>query len=192
MIVIKFSTRTDRPNQRYFFHTLTKNVDEDKIVKIIPNTLRGFFEVCFLLDVLDKQPEAVNEWLANILSYISEDLTSEDLYKIVYSMDFLYTKASLQEHELTRLVASINSVFNRIASFAQIDGSYRSDINSSPLDETRNCLFAINLLEDLSQDILHYYKYRKNLKTIEKIYQTVPNVTRTSQFIQNQEAASQH
>lgn len=57
---------------------LQKVIDEEKLVKIIPKTLGGFFKVCFILDHLNKIPENVNLWLVYLLSYVNTKLTLKD------------------------------------------------------------------------------------------------------------------
>ena len=54
----------------------------------------------------------------------------------------------------------------------------------APLEDTRYSLFAINILEDLTQDILFYYGKQAGLKPVKKIYQTVPFWHKTFKFIQ--------
>ncbi len=64
----------------------------------------------------------------------------------------------------------------------QNDGSYKSSLTSSPLDETRYVLFSINLLEDLIQDMIYYYSVTK-LKPVKKIYENVRDVEKTYRLI---------
>jgi hypothetical protein len=52
----------------------------------------------------------------------------------------------------------------------------------SPLEETRHALFSINLLEDLSQDMIFYYSV-KELKPIKRIYENVQDVEKTYKLI---------
>ena len=153
-------------------HLLQKVVDEEKIVKIIPNNLESFFKICFILNNLNKAPMNTNLWLIYLLSYISEQNTTEDLYKVLYCIDFLYSKSKLEKNELSKLISGILKCENLIKKFEQKDGTFKSSFELSPKDEIRYALFSINLLEDLIQDIIHYYKTDK-LKPIQKIYQSI-------------------
>lgn len=162
---------------------LQKNIDEEKLIKIIPNSLESFFTVCFLLDTMQKIPESLNTWLVYVLSYINKNSSSEDIFKIVYCMDFLYTKTELPPNELQLVTNAITDLLSILKSLAQPNGSYSSDKHLSPVEETRYCLFAINLLEDMSQDILHYYPSAKTLQAIKKIYENVPRLQKTVKFI---------
>jgi hypothetical protein len=157
-------------------------IDENKIVKIIPKDLDSFFRVCFILDNLNKIPQNANLWLIYLLSYINESISLEDISKIVYCIDFLYSKIELQQNELTPLIGKIKELIRMISGFYQNDGSYKSSLTSSPLDETRYALFSINLLEDLIQDMIYYYSVTE-LKAVKKIYENVMDVEKTYRLI---------
>ena len=153
-------------------------IDENKIVRIIPNDLNSFFKVCFILDNINKIPQNANLWLVYLLSYVNKDVLLEDISKIVYCIDFLYSKIELSPNELTQLVDKIKELFKKIKILYKEDGSYRSSLKASPLDETRYALFSINLLEDLTQDIL-FYCSTPELKPIKKIYENIDNIEKT-------------
>jgi len=153
-------------------------IDENKIVKIIPKDMDSFFKVCFILDNLNKIPQNANLWLVYLLSYINKDTSLEDISKIVYCIDFLYSKIELKPNELTQLISRVKELIEKIKGLYQNDGSYKSSLVSSPLDETRYALFSINLLEDLIQDIIYYYSITE-LEPITKIYENVRDVEKT-------------
>jgi len=153
-------------------YLLQSVIDEDKTVKIIPKDLDSFFKVCFVLDNLNKVPENVNLWLIYLLSYINRKIDSAKLAKIIYSIDFLYSKTTLKEHELDQFVSKVQQLLNYIHSIERKDGTYRSSLKISPIEEVRNCLFSINLLDDLTQDAIYYYKI-SSLKPIKKIFENV-------------------
>lgn len=138
--------------------------------------------MCFILDNLNKIPQNANLWLVYLLSYINKDVSLEDISKIVYCIDFLYSKIVLEPNELTQLIGKVKELIGMINGFYQNDGSYKSSLTSSPLDETRYALFSINLLEDLVQDIIFYYS-TKELKSIKKIYENVEDVEKTYKLI---------
>lgn len=169
-------------NKDKLSYLLQQVIDEQKIVKIIPNDLDSFFKVCFILDNLNKVPHNVNLWLVYLLSFISSKNTTEDLSKIVYCIDFLYSKTDLKPNELKSLIEKIQECFNLLSSFEKEEGSFKSSVNLSPIDEVRYALFAINLLEDLNQDLIFYYKV-KELKPVKKIYQNLHFIQKTYNFI---------
>lgn len=158
-------------------------IDENKIVKIMPKTLDGFFKVCFILDHLEKTPENANLWLVYLLSYVDQKLNSYELFQLIYCLDFLYPRIELKKNELNLLVKDINEIPNKIKNFVKKDGSYQSDKRLAPIEDTRYSLFVINIIEDLIQDILYYYGNKINLKSITRIYQNIPNLDLTFNFI---------
>jgi hypothetical protein len=169
-------------NKDKLSYLLQSIIDENKIVKIIPKDLDSFFKICFILDNLNKIPQNANLWLVYLLSYINGDIHLEDISKIVYCIDFLYSKIELKPNELTQLIGKVKELMRMIDGFYQNDGSYKSSLASSPIDETRYALFSINLLEDLIQDLIFYFSV-KELKPIRKIYENVRDVGKTYELI---------
>jgi hypothetical protein len=165
-------------NKEKLSHLLQRVIDENKIVQIIPKDLDSFFKVCFILDNINKIPRNANLWLAYLLSYISNDVTLEEVSKIVYCIDFLYSKIQLKPNELARLVSSVRDLLMKVKIYHKKDGSYRSSLEVSPIDETRYALFSINLLEELIQDLIFYYSVTE-VEPIKKIFENVENVEKT-------------
>lgn len=157
-------------------------IDENKIVTIIPKDLDSFFKVCFILDNLNKIPQNANLWLIYLLSYINKNIFLEDISKIVYCIDFLYSKIELKPNELNQLISRVKELMRKIKEFRQDDGSYKSSLKTSPLDETRYALFSINLLEDLIHDMIYYYSVTE-LEPIKKIYENVGDIEKTYELI---------
>ncbi len=124
-----------------------------------------------------------NLWLIYLLSFIDEKLNSYELFQLVYSLDFLYPRVELKENELRKLVAGLKQIKDQVIGFSKEDGSFQSDKTLSPLDDTRYSLFVINIIEDLIQDLLYYYGNNLDLEPIVSIYQTVPQVDKTFEFI---------
>jgi len=178
-------------NKDELSYLLQSVIDENKIVKIIPKDLDGFFKVCFILDNLNKIPQNANLWLIYLLSYVSENLSLEEASKVVYCIDFLYSKIELQSNELSQLVNKTKELKERIKSLYQSDGSYKSSLTASPLDETRYALFSINLLEDLIQDMIYYYSVTE-LEPVKKIYENVKDIRKTYKLITEAETAKSH
>ncbi len=169
-------------NKEKLSYLLQQVIDEQKIVKIIPNDLDGFFKVCFILDNLNKVPQNINLWLVYLLSFISDKSTTEDLSKIIYCIDFLYSKTDLKQNELKSVIEKVKECFKLLQSFEQKDGSFKSSVDFSPIDEIRNALFSINLLEDLTQDLIFYYK-AEGLTPITKIYQSLSFINNTHALV---------
>lgn len=169
-------------NREKLSHLLQGVVDEKKLVKILPDDLDSFFKVCFILDHVNKIPQNANIWLVYLLSYINDSSLLENICKISYCIDFLYSKIELKSNELSLLTHKITELLTSIKAFSQKDGSCRSSLKLSPLEETRYALFSINLLEDLIQDLIFYYPI-SDLKPIEKIYENVEDIDSTYTII---------
>jgi hypothetical protein len=178
--ILDFQHQLIEINKESLSKLLQSVIDKEEIVKIIPKDLDSFFKVCFILDNINKVPENANLWLIYILTYINNELSLEKIYKILYCIDFLYSKIELQKNEAKQLIPKIEELTKLIKSFYKNDGSYTSEYTVSPLEETRYALFSINLLEDIIQDIIYYYpQWSKNLKPINKIYQNVEDIEKT-------------
>ena len=147
-------------------------VDEKKIVQMIPDNLDNFFQVCFILDNLNRVPKNANIWLIYLLSFLNEKTTTRGIYQICYCADFLYSKIDLKSNELETFINKIKEMKLLVKKHEKADGTFQSSISLAPLDEIRYALFAVNILEDLTQDIIFYYKTNK-LEPICKIYQTI-------------------
>ena len=182
LFILDFQHELIDINKENLSHLLQSVIDENKIVKIIPKDLDSFFKVCFILDSINKIPKNANLWLIYLLSYIGENNSLDDTSKITYCIDFLYSKIELKPNELTHLVSKIKEVLKNVKMFYKKDGSYRTSLKISPLDETRYVLFSINLLEDLIQDIIFYYSISE-LKPIKKIYENIEDIEKTYKLI---------
>ena len=183
--ILDFQHQAIEVEEEKLSHLLQQVVDEERILKIIPKTLDGFFKVCFVLNHIDKIPVNCNLWLIYALSFLNQSLNSYQLFQLIYSLDFLYSKTELGQNELGEVVKGLKRIGKVVGDFSKPDGSFRSDKTLAPLDETLYSLFVINILEDLTQDALYYYGGNVGLDPITKIYQTVPNVEKTYEFIKS-------
>ncbi len=181
-IILRFQHELLDITKEKLAHLLEQVIDEKKLVSIVPDDLESFFRVCFILDNFDKSPRNANLWFVYVLSLINEHLSVEDLYKLVYSADFLYAKTELTAHEVELAVDTVSRTLKRVSSLETKEGWYQSGSNLSPLEATRYALFTINLLEDLIQDLIFYY-HVKTLQPIKKIYQSIKNVTKVAEAI---------
>jgi len=182
--ILNFQHELININKDKLSHLLQGVIDEDNIVKIIPKDLDSFFKVCFILDNLNKVPKNANLWLVYLLSYINDDTSLEDISKITYCIDFLYSKIELKPNELTQVISKIRELLKKVKMCYKGDGSYRLSLKVSPLDETRYTLFSINLLEDLVQDMIFYYSVTE-VRPIKKIYENVEEVEKTYKLLKS-------
>ena len=181
--ILNFQHEAIEKEKEKFSHLLQQVVDEEKILKVMPKSLDGFFKVCFTLSHLEKTPVNANLWLVYLLSFLSQKLDSYKIFQLVYNLDFLYSKVDLTQNEIDKLIEGIDFLSKKIKQFSKTDGSFQSSKTLAPLEDTRYSLFAINILEDLTQDILFYYGDNNGLKPVCKIYQTIPQINKTFRFI---------
>ena len=183
--ILEFQNKTIEIEKEKFSYLLQKVLDDEKILTIIPKTLDGFFKICFTLSHLQKIPVNASLWLIYLLSFLNKHLNSYEIFQMIYSLDFLYSKVKLKPNEVAKLIEGLKTLVKRIKEFSNNNGSFQSDKTLSPLEDTRYSIFAINILEDLTQDILFYYEGNADLKPITRIYQTISNVKKTFEFITN-------
>lgn len=164
-------------------YLLQNVIDENKIIKFVPKSLDNFFQICFILDNINRIPENSNLWLIYLLTFFDENLSLKNLAKLIYSLDFLYSKIELKQNEYSSLHDHVLKLFDYVKKSSKRDGTYQSSLLESPLNETRFALFSINLLEDLYQDLIVNYKV--NLEPIQKIYQNVEDLNKTFEVINN-------
>lgn len=184
--ILDFQHKAIEMEKEKLSYLLQQVIDEEKILKIMPKTLDGFFKVCFMLNHIEKTPINANLWLVYVLSFLDQKLNSYELFQLIYSLDFLYPRVELKKNELSRLIDGLRNIDKQIKQLAKADGSFQSDKTIAPLEDTRYSLFVINILEDLIQDILYYYGNNINLQPITHIYQNVLYIDKTFEFISKQ------
>lgn len=182
-LILDFQHEAIEKEEEKLSYLLQLVIDENKILKIIPKTLEGFFRVCFILNHIEKTPVNANLWLIYLLSFLNQRLNSFELFQLVYSLGFLYPRIELRQNELNKLVEGLKQIKGQIIKFSKSNGSFQSDKKISPLDDTRYSLFVINILEDSAQDILYYYGDEIKLPPVSRIFQDIPHLAKTYEFI---------
>lgn len=154
---------------------LQKIVDEKRIFKIMPKTLEGFYRACFLVDRVNDRPENYSLWLVYGTTFCSDKLNSYQFAQLMYSLDFLYHASPdrFGQNELGALAETMKKL-RRYISKIQKDG-LRTSNDLSPLEETVNFLFTVNLYEDMSQELAYSYGIR-DFGPVNKIFQSVDSV----------------
>lgn len=183
IVILDFQHKTIENEEEKLSYLLQQVVDEERILRILPKTLDGFFKVCFVLSHIEKTPVNSSLWLIYLLSFLDQELNSYELFQLVYGLDFLYSKIDLKENELSKLLDGLRQIKDKVNKFSKTDGSFQSDKTFSPLEDTRYSLFVINIFEDLSQDVLYYYGDNVGLQSVTRVYQTLPCVDKTYKFI---------
>lgn len=166
-----------------FSRELQQVVDEEKLLSIVPRTLNGFYRVCYLLDKIGKRPEAPGVWLVYLLSFFSGDMRPVNFARYIYALDFLYFhSADLQENETAALKPALEQAIAYIAGRANAaTGTFSHDPLESAREETRQILFALNLLEDIKQDAVVNLGF--DLAKAAKIFEVLPAAAKTAAFI---------
>jgi len=159
-------------------------IDEENLLVWHPKELLSFFKVCFTLEHLDRTPRNAPLWLVYATSYLRVATSLEEIAWLTFVIDYLYGRipvGGLERNELEILTEALPKIKDVVLGKAQPNGAFISSPRLSPIDETRLALFALNLLEDLFQDMVYYY--HANLPVIRRIYEWLPEVMATCTFI---------
>lgn len=160
--------------QKILANSLQNIVDQEQTFKIIPKTLFGFYQACFLLDQIKKQPVNYLLWLVYASSFYTDNMSSADIAKLIYCLDFLYGKAEkLEQNVLESFIQVLQKINNYIVQTQ--NNSLQTCTDLSPREEVVNFLFIVNLFEDIVQELRHIYKV-DCFSPINKIFQTVENI----------------
>ena len=163
---------------------LQQVVDAGTPFQIASCTLDGFYQACYLLDKLEKEPDAPGVWLVDLLKFFRDDMRTIDFAHFMYALDFLYFKCvDIKQNEGLVLTQAIENAAAYINDRANGDGSLGTDAREAPIEETRRLLFAANLLEDIRQDAA--VSFEMNLPKVEKIFETIPDVSLTANYIRS-------
>lgn len=165
---------------------LQRVIDEEKLLQIMPRNLRGFYEVCYLLDKINKTPDNPSVWLVYLTSFFGQITAAAELAEFMFAFDFLYFKcASLKANEEKTVSDILKKIRAFIGKFPLKNGLYSANPKEPPLEETRQILFSVNLLEDLMQDTA--VNTKSTAGRIVKIFQSVKNVSELSARIKESE-----
>ena len=165
---------------------LQQSVDRKEIFKIVPTTVLGFFKICLLLNKIQETPKNAGVWLVYACSFFAKNLSSVDLARLTFCIDFLYFSNgsdNIQDNELFSLEDFVLKSINRIKNNFQSDGSCLSEPHVAPVDAIQATVFTLNLLEDISQ-CLHYINNSVKIKPIKKIFGFLPDVSQTATYLQ--------
>ena len=164
-----------------FSRELQLAVDKRQLVKIMPTTLDGFYRVCFLLEWMGESPESPGVWLVYLASFFQRGLSALEFARWMFCLDFLYFKSGeLGENERRIVRKALDNAEREIRKQAKADGSFSRDPNAAPAEETRQFLFAINLLEDIRQD---FAVYCGGVAKTKRIFEMLPDFAKTANFV---------
>lgn len=187
-ILLEFQHELYEMQRDIFKENIERSVLENAEFVVVPSSLNGFYEACFILSALQKHPESVELWLSRAIKFANQADSLEQVFKVAFCLDFLYfCIPAHQQIEINHVVAVLNHLADvREQFYQEHTGGYMSNGNN-PCLETRYALFAANVIEDMTQDILHYRFGKLNPPStpapIRRIYQSLRNPKRTAQFI---------
>lgn len=174
-----------------FKEDIERSVLENTQFVVAPDSLNGFYEACFILSALQKQPKSVERWLSQAVEFAKKVESLEQAFKVAFCLDFLYF--CIPADQKIDNIASVVDALNHLTEFRErfyqerTGGYYTADGNDRCL-ETRYALFTANVYEDMVQDILHYRASELNPSItpapIRRIYQSLRDPGKTAQFIQ--------
>lgn len=165
--------------------------------RLIPTTLEGFFEACVILEAMERCPDALDVWFQKALQFADEAATLEEVFRASFCLDYLYfckpvpngASERTQTDEWLRHLGSILRTFIARVNEAYLgEGRFQSEPQKDCCEETRYALFAINVVEDMIQDIWHYYpEIVNNIQDfptpIRCIYQSITHTTEIAKFV---------
>ena len=181
--LLEYQAQFREQEDRQLSRELQQVVDEEKLLSIVPRTLEGFYRVCYLLDKIGKRPDAPGVWLVYLLSFFNDGMRPADFARYIYALDFLYFHCpGLPENEQAALQPAIEQALGYIGRRTKAAaGALALDPRESPLEETRQILFALNLLEDIKQHAA--VKLGLDLARAGKIFELLPDSSKTADYI---------
>lgn len=176
--LLEFQSEFMKQEAHQLSRELQQVVDEERLLSIVPRTLDGFYWVCFLLEKIGKQPDAPGVWMVYLMSFFNDNMKTADFARYIYALDFLYFKClSVQENERIALGKAIKQAMVYIEErFTTAGGNvFATDPNEAPIEVMRQVIFAVNLLEDIRQDVAVNLKVA--VPKVSTIFEMVPDVS---------------
>lgn len=160
---------------------LQKIVDHDQTFQIIPKTLDGIYTTCLLMDKLKEFPTNHTLWLVYATTFYSTKLNSLEFARLLYALDFLYSGSpELKENELKVFVETMRKISAHLEAVQK--KNLKTSADFAPAQELVNFIFAVNLYEDLIQDLRHSYGVTR-FPAVKKIFQSVHELNSLSSEI---------
>ena len=182
--LLEFQSKFMDQEARQLSRELQQVVDEERLLSIVPRTLDGFYWVCFLLEKIGKQPDAPGVWMVYLMSFFNDSMKTADFARYIYALDFLYFKCrSVQENERIALENAIKQamVYTEERFTTAGEGVLVADLNEAPIEALRQILFAVNLLEDIRQDVA--VNLNLAVPEVSTIFETIPDVSLITNYI---------
>lgn len=188
--ILDFQHKLYDQQKEAFREKLEASVLGDVPYQVVPSTLEGLYEACFILQALEKYPQDPHRWIERAQVFQDSLQNLQQAFQLAFCVDFLYfsipPEQNLDTAALLRMVNTLRDFVRR--AYDPHSGAYIHG-GGNPCEETQCALFVINLLEDIIQDMLHYRRdkipepLRPN--AIRVIYQTLNDPDMTGKFIQS-------
>lgn len=180
-LLLEFQSCFLEAEQQRLSGRLRRVVDEGAPFSVVPKTLDGFFEVCFLIRHLKQFPDDSGLWLVYLFSLLSEGMRTDLLARAMYAIDCLYFRAideaGLRENEHRVMIDGLRRIQNYIENFSW--NLRATDPHQAPIDELRHMVFVVNLFEDVRQDVFYRWGERPRPPVVtptSRIFESIPDV----------------
>ncbi|MCS7301228.1 MAG: hypothetical protein NZ556_06710 [Fimbriimonadales bacterium] len=166
-------------------------VMEDAEFALVPATSEGFYRACFILSAISRCPKHIETWINKAADFAESVQSLEQAFQAAFCLDYAYfCVPASQELNPTPFIQSINHLCGFVDRTHQPQRGVYSQGLADACAETRYALFVITVIEDMTQDILHYRGQslgsKHRLRPIHKIYQSVKQPLKVAQFIQRE------
>ena len=189
-LLLEFQAGFLRNEQERLAGRLRRVVDDGVAFSIIPKTLDGFFEACFLMKHLTRFPDDAGLWLVYLFSLLDADMAPTRLARAMYAIDSLYFRVidvsshGLRDNEHRIMVDGLRQIRERIRAYSWTGGSV--DPTVSPLEELRQMVFVVNLFEDWRQDVFYRWGERPRppeVRPAGTIFESIPEAAEVARRI---------
>ena len=189
--LLNFQSKLYQRMQEDLKAKIEEAVAKDKKFSIAPETLEGFFEACFILSIIERCPQQISSWLERCCSFVRQVESLKQAAMVSFSLDFLYfCSSSDEEIDLECVARSLQHLHDFVDRCYTGDGAYKSGDSERLCEDTQYALFVINIVEDITQDMLYYHSdalpKSNPLKPISQIFQLLREPLKTARYIQQQ------
>lgn len=187
-LLLSFQSEFLESERRRLSGRLRRVIDESTPFSVVPKTLNGFFEACFLVRHLKQFPDDAGLWLVHVFSLLSDGTNTDLLARAMYAIDCLYFRAvdevGLREDEHRIVLEGLPWIETYIDDFSW---SLRTtDPHPTALEELRHLVFVVNLVEDVRQDVFYRWGERlrpSGVKPTRRIFESIPEVAEIARRI---------
>lgn len=175
---------------------IKKALEDHESLTISTHDLHSLFLSCFMLSYLKIHLDDPASFLKLLTKHLRLEMSMKEVGLFAYCLDYLYfgieppanTNTPGMLPDVIRVIGQAIKHLTKVVNFSyRPEGFYLSSQGANKLDETRYAVFALSLFEDIIQDAIHYYNQRTfgSFGPIKKIFDSIPNITLVSDFLQD-------